>query len=413
MQLKGLQLRNFQKWLSLDLEFHPGVNYFVGETDAGKSAVRRAIVHCMQNKGGKTYVSHTMKESSVKCITADDGSVTRLAGKANEYILERDGVETESYKAFRTDVPIQIANIFSVGNINIQAQFDAPFLMTLTKGKLADAFNKLLKLDIIPNTLNALNAKKRAYQARVDGADIEIMEKNDKLLIYAGLDDAEKDLTVLINADNDIQTREVRLENVVQIINLYNTTLSTLPDSKIVTDLYCRLDEIGLEQNYIVERQTHFNLVATGVNNLIDISKELKQLKAVDIDVMASNIDKIEELQLTIKTRNDKFGTVRAYIEIQEEFSDLADDADIVSEMVVRLDAVESSNKIIAEREAHLQLVSDGIIDITCANNKLNYAKKEQEIMADEFAQFCPELCPTCEAPITIDKEGNINHDKH
>ena len=48
--IKSVEFQNFQSHKKTILEFVPGVNIIVGLSDAGKSAVMRAIKWCLKNQ---------------------------------------------------------------------------------------------------------------------------------------------------------------------------------------------------------------------------------------------------------------------------------------------------------------------------------------------------------------------------
>ena len=151
--LSRLLIKNFQVHEKLDLRFGPTVTTIVGSTDAGKSAILRALRFTMTNKpSGSAFIRTGSKTTEVK-IQADGERVRRLKGKENSYELHTKKGK-EEYKAFGTDVPEAIANLFNVSEVNFQGQHDAPFWLSLSAGQVSKALNEIVNLNIIDETLS-------------------------------------------------------------------------------------------------------------------------------------------------------------------------------------------------------------------------------------------------------------------
>jgi exonuclease SbcC len=62
--IKSAKIRNFESWKEADIEFHPGINVIIGESDEGKSGLIRALRLNTENKPrGFDYRSDFLKDN--------------------------------------------------------------------------------------------------------------------------------------------------------------------------------------------------------------------------------------------------------------------------------------------------------------------------------------------------------------
>ena len=151
MSLERIELKNFQCHRSLAVEFDPLVTTLTGKTNAGKSAILRALRWLAQNfPAGNEFISDGEKYSRVRLIV-DGRRITRRIGDRNEYRL--DG---KVYKAFGRAVPSAIVELLNVTDENFQGQLDAPFWFSLSPGQVAKELNRIVDLGVIDQTLTNL-----------------------------------------------------------------------------------------------------------------------------------------------------------------------------------------------------------------------------------------------------------------
>ncbi len=148
-----VELKNFQSHAYTVIDLVDGVNVIIGPSDAGKSAVFRAINWVVSNRPlGDAYRSEWGGDTSVTLTTADGRVITRLrTDKQNAYVI--DGV---TLTAFGSEPPDAVFEALAIDPCNVQSQADPPFLLAASAGEVAAALNRAASIDDIDRAMGGL-----------------------------------------------------------------------------------------------------------------------------------------------------------------------------------------------------------------------------------------------------------------
>jgi len=151
--LEDLYIRNFQTHSKTHVTFSPTITTIVGPSDAGKSAVIRALRWvCTNVPGGAEFVRHDAKGANVKAVF-DGVSITRKRGSGGINTYQMDD---KVYRAFGGKVPEDIADFINMGPVCWQEQHDAPFWFSDSPGEVSRQLNTIVDLGVIDDTLRAV-----------------------------------------------------------------------------------------------------------------------------------------------------------------------------------------------------------------------------------------------------------------
>jgi exonuclease SbcC len=156
MSLKSVTLKGFQRHDKLRVEFDPKVTTIVGASDAGKSAVVRALAFALLNKWHPSYLRHGSAETTVS-VDVGGKKIVRTKGKKSN-VYQIDGKE---FKAFGTSVPSELLAHTNTGPENFQRQLDLHFWFSDTPGRCAQALNRIVNLESIDRSLQYLATEHR------------------------------------------------------------------------------------------------------------------------------------------------------------------------------------------------------------------------------------------------------------
>lgn len=141
-----IRLKNFQAHKNRVLEFTEGVNIIRGSSDAGKSAIIRAMIACITGKDfNSAYQTWGTNGPMEVTIEIDGHVITRgRDAKSNYYIL--DG---KKFAALRGECPKEISEIFNIGADQLNSQYESFYLLSETAGGVAKKIQAVCDLDSI------------------------------------------------------------------------------------------------------------------------------------------------------------------------------------------------------------------------------------------------------------------------
>jgi exonuclease SbcC len=186
--LTSLHITNFQSHKESHLEFNPGVNVIIGESDSGKTAILRALRWVLTNRpGGDSFRSSWGGDTSIGIWTENNLIVREKIGTNNIYRLG----DTE-FKAFGTEVPEEIQDALNMNEINVQNQLDLPFLLRDSPGQVAAHFNKIAHLDAIDKSMQLIEKWTRALNQQLKDNESNLLQQQESLTEYSYLPEMEK-----------------------------------------------------------------------------------------------------------------------------------------------------------------------------------------------------------------------------
>lgn len=163
--IKALHIQNFQAHRDLKLDLSPGVNFIVGSSDSGKTAIIRALKWLATNRPlGDAFVSWDSKgETMVKVVMDDE---TTIAHEPGQYGMIA-GSKMQNWSAIGTTVPETVTQALNISELSWQNQLDPPFLLSASPGEVARTLNEVADLDKIDSTLANINRTARDNRAQL------------------------------------------------------------------------------------------------------------------------------------------------------------------------------------------------------------------------------------------------------
>ena len=151
---------------------------------------------CGTNKPtGDSFRSHLGRQDDSRWSYDYDDDHVVLGNRdnsENEYILG-----DTHFKAFSTEVPKEISDALNLNGINIQAQLDAPYLLSETPGDVAAHWNKIAHFESIDKGTNNINSAIREINSDIKYKSAEEVKLTEQLKGYEYLDAYEQEVEVL------------------------------------------------------------------------------------------------------------------------------------------------------------------------------------------------------------------------
>lgn len=234
--IEGLKISNFQSHPGSSLEFSPGVNTLVGDSDCGKSAVMRALLWVITNQPqGDAHVSNWEKDKKGKLkglcrvsVLVDAGTITRSRGKdenSYEYKPWDDASPVEApsvrFEAMRSEVPQEIGEAFGIGPVNIQRQMDPPFLISATPGEAARYINGLVDLSEIDEAMSVTTSMSRETSADIKAANDSVARLEGEVSGLAWVGTLEKIATEAESLEGRLEVLKERKDSQVEALDKF------------------------------------------------------------------------------------------------------------------------------------------------------------------------------------------------
>jgi DNA repair exonuclease SbcCD ATPase subunit len=212
-----VKLKNFQDHADTTIDFTNGINLIVGSSDAGKSAILRAINLVFHNNFKRdTYIRHGEKECSVSVKFSDGVEVTRIKGEdVNSYLLTDAEGNIHSFPKVGTGIPDEIKK--NLGNpplddkkrpISYADQMSSLFLVDLSSSDLPRTLSELTGIQHLQTSAELLSKTARSY-------DRSIKDKKEKI------EKLETELDNYSYVDKDLE----RIEDIVEKLKDVNNQI--------------------------------------------------------------------------------------------------------------------------------------------------------------------------------------------
>lgn len=215
---ESIRLTNFQTHRSLKIDFDPHVTTITGPSDKGKSAIIRAIRWvCSNRPNGDAFIHHSAEHVSVR-LWVDGNSIIRAKGKGlNSYKLNK-----QEYVAFGNEVPIPIASLLNISEVNFQEQHDAPFWFSETPGQVSRSLNQIINLGVIDDSLAAAASDLRKTKATIGVIEDRLTKALEQRELVANAPDIDRSLRKLEAKFDRIEKLRSKIAGLSRLITKVN-----------------------------------------------------------------------------------------------------------------------------------------------------------------------------------------------
>lgn len=180
--MQAIHIENFQSHKDTTLELHPGVNFIVGESDKGKTAIFRAIRWvCFGQPRGDRFCS-TWGGGTL--VSVD--KVTRVRNKKTSH-YKIDGIKG-LFKRCGDQVPEEVESVLNISPLNWQSQLDQHYLISSTPGQAAKQMNRIVDLEVIDTSLSYSNRKGNTLSSSIAATEAELEQKQKELEALSHVD---------------------------------------------------------------------------------------------------------------------------------------------------------------------------------------------------------------------------------
>ena len=288
--LKSLSIKHFKSHQDTTLNFTPGVNVIVGRSQAGKTNVLRALLLLSRNRptGGGYFSNFAGQKGTTKISLQFDDSTISLqkdirVNKNGEkivdgakYTIDQGVLGGHSFEGFGASVPDQIEEKLNLSELNIQEQFDMPFLVMASAGEIARTINRITKLEKVDEWVSKLTTKVNQNNTNIKLLEEQTQKAKENLVKYNTIDEAEvcvKTVVGLTKQLNSLKAREAKIKETTRELIKTNETIGQIRSV--------------LEVEKTVDKVTE---LSNKISRSIDVEDKLVEL--IDLEKWISNADK-------------------------------------------------------------------------------------------------------------------------
>lgn len=204
--LSYVRIKNYQS--IADAEFEPGaLTVIVGDNDAGKSAILRALHAAFFNETGAGFITKGEETATVDIAFHDDVWLRwrkkREGGAYYELARldvngERHPDETQKFTKLGAKVPPKVAQALRIARIEVdksltitpqvQWQDEYYFLVDKPEGQVARALAKMTKLDVVVTAQQLIRTDLKRTRAELKACEDNIARLEQQLAEFGDLD---------------------------------------------------------------------------------------------------------------------------------------------------------------------------------------------------------------------------------
>jgi exonuclease SbcC len=343
-----VEIENFQSHKNTVLEFVPGTNVVIGESDAGKSAIFRAINWAITNRPlGDTFRSDWGGDTRVAIYTSEGDVIERIKSSTKNLYI----VNGKPLTAFGSEVPEQVSEILRMDEANIQSQMDVPFLLAVSPGEAARLLNKAASIDDIDYTISNLRGEYQKISNNVKFNEGKLKDYQTQIKQYDNLPGLEEKLEQLEEAEKELERRQQRLEKLTELVAGAKRIQIELEKTKNIQQIAQKFEQILSRYNQYEEQR--------------------------------KRLDKLEQVTHKVKIR-------KAYLKSTQYIDDCFT---LVQKTYDEYQKYQTKQQTLAKLK---RLIGS----VTALNQSIQRIEWEISQLEKEFRKLCPDECPLCGAKI-------------
>lgn len=320
--IKQVKLINFQDHKETTVDFTEGVNLIVGSSDAGKSAILRAVNFVFQNDlRGNSFIRVGTTECSVTIVFSDGIEITRVKGTdVNNYILKDENEELHVFSKVASTVPEQIQKY--LGNpplddkkrpIAYADQMANLFLVDLNSSDLPRTLSELTGIQHLQTAAETLGKNARSYDRSIKERNDKIKKLNDDLVQYQYVD---KDYESISTIQSELNNLSNTLENINKARSFIKINNEISSEAKKINNLSSKYKSLADIKPQIENLSNLLTSIKTSRINLsfhVKKTKEFKSTKA-DLDKYSSLCNEV------FKNKLESVSGLKSNLETAEKY---------------------------------------------------------------------------------------------
>lgn len=320
--IEEVQLINFQDHADTTVKFTNGINLIVGSSDAGKSAVLRALNYVFHNSmKGDSFIRVGTAECSVRIKFSDGIEVTRVkGGDVNSYILKDLEGNYNTYSKVGQTVPEPVRKALGEPPlddkkkpISYADQMSSLFLVDLSPTDLPRTLSELTGIQNLQTAAEILQKNSRSFDRSIKDKNEKIEKLKVDLDQYSYVDkdlekiqEIETNLKVMQDKNEKVKRSRSFIESNNEIAKEAKKIKESLAKDKIVLDLKDKFEDVNKKFELFSSAKTFYLTYANSVKEYKKKKSEVDVLMAFLSDENKNNFTSINN-KLEKSTKADSY----------------------------------------------------------------------------------------------------------
>jgi DNA repair protein SbcC/Rad50 len=329
--ISKVRIENFQSHEDTEFDLSPGINLIVGSSEAGKSAILRAINFAMHNEPkGDDFVRIERDETRVHLWWSDGCYLCRIKGhKRNAVIIrDKDGFET-GFDRIGGSLPQEALDILGnppidpeSGPLSYSDQHQPLFLVTLSASELPKTISRLTGIDdfedaaeLLNKESNAANKKIKDSAKRIENYDNQLKEFDNLDNQLQELDEMEQTASQIDNIVLNLQKAQTLKDGYDNIRTLGRTANIALKEAQNVAVFADELTPIGEILNKVTSAQNLSEKYKSTATMETDATTALKTALLITSETNMQNLESVSAILNSIREAKallQKYNNLRA-----------------------------------------------------------------------------------------------------
>lgn len=427
--ITAVQLIGFQSHINSDFHLGPGLNVITGPSDAGKTAIIRAIRWVAFNEpAGEAFLNESVGEAQVTIELDSQYKIMkhRKKGKTSYTIADPFGGQSVFEKS---EVPIEVKQLLGIEKqtfgdfettLNFAFQLDAPFLISETASAGAKILGKLAGTESVDLAIKGVSKDTHAARQERIMAEKDIERTAAALLEFQGLDDAKESLELAETLFNETETLFNQLENYKQYRNsyemlleklvLFGDTLERLAHLPALEEDVKDIEKAQYRYDQLLQLYSQYSLLQNRIEELGHRVLNFQHVEALsnDVEVITMEVDKLSMITSLFQSYQkyaEEINKNTEILHVTEHINELPafiQQAEVDLTTITKLDnlTTEYSNAWNARRMAQNRFETFG--ELTQAEESLQGISAESERLA-ELQSLYAELSKATQADYLAD----------
>lgn len=336
MKIQEVTIEGFQSHVQSTFSLSPGLTVITGPSDAGKTAIIRALRWFAFNEPTGEAFLHTIRnpDGSIKqaaeqarvSVTFDDGTVITKT--------RRKGKTTYTHSAYpspweKAEVPPEVKETLGLikqeyGDfetcLNFAFQLDAPFLLSETASVGAKVLGKLAGTEVVDLAISEVNKRTHQTRTEISYEDKQIGEIDVQLTEYLELDNADKALTAVEAAFIKLKDDQNTRNELIALSNAYeaNTERRIALHDKVdaLAPVITFRSQLSMTERQEIRREK-LETLFIGFWKAIADQKEPGRVVR-----LTGNLDMVKERLTTVVSKEQK---IQAFMQLLGRYTDASD----------------------------------------------------------------------------------------